>query len=200
MIKRLKIISWVLFILGLFYVALPGPSSINDFPALTPSVKSTLEGDTIQNPNIAAYYSDYRRDFITWFYKNKFAGMHIFSLIFPPVTINHPPERAYQYIRDQQESTFLEEYVYPLRYSFYVNGFEPFIENKTYNRPSNFQGNHIIIRDKTSGEEKYYDSKTTLRFYPTGLFSRVLVYVLIWLSGISLFRLYKEAFISERQI
>ena len=44
-----------LFLVGLTYLLIPGPASINDFYLLPGSTKSDLTGDTIQNPNIAAY-------------------------------------------------------------------------------------------------------------------------------------------------
>ncbi|KKR81613.1 MAG: hypothetical protein UU73_C0001G0111 [Candidatus Daviesbacteria bacterium GW2011_GWA1_41_61] len=187
-----KILS-LIFILGLVYLILPGPTKIEDFPPLTPSLKSTLEGDTIQNPNIAAYFSDFRRDYITDYYKQKFASLHIFGRILPPLTLNHPPEYAYQYIRDQQESTFLEEYVYPLRESFFVNGYEPEVENRIYNRGSDFTGNHIIVRNNGVGEELFFNSKATVRFYPTNILGRVLVYTGIWLAAVLIYKLFLKA-------
>ena len=54
----------VIFLLGLVYLLVPGPSKIEDFPPLPTSTKSALEGDTIQNPNIAAYYSNFRSNIL----------------------------------------------------------------------------------------------------------------------------------------
>ncbi len=179
MIKHLKK-SWIqkiiliIFGLGLFYILMPGSSSIDDFPPLPDSTKSELEGDTIQNPNIVAYFSDFRRDFITSYYCQYFAKLNLFIGFIPPIKINHPPEKAYQYIRDQQESTFLEEYVYPLRGAIFVNGYEPLVENTMYKRADGYVGNHIWY------QEVPYNSKTTLRFYPTNIFQRLFIYFAIW--------------------
>lgn len=184
-----KVILISIFLLGLIYLILPGPKKIDDFPPLIPSLKSNLEGDTIQNPNIAAYFSDFRRDHITAFYQKKFVDLHWLGNIFPLIKLNHPPEYAYQYIRDQQESTFLEEYTYPLRESFFVNGYEPLIENRINKKPSNFAGNHIVYRDSNFGPELFFNSKTTIRFYPNSVFSRILIYLGIWVASLALYQL-----------
>lgn len=175
------------FLIGLFYILLPGPGSIGDFPPLPGSVKSNLEGDTIQNPNISAYFSDYNRAFITNYYKSIFTGKLLFGLI-PATRINHPPEEAYRYVRDQQESTFLEEYVFPLRESIFVNGYEPFIENEIYHAP------HSPYGDRVEYQKNWYLSKTTLRFYPSNIFFRIFVYLGIWVSCYLLYKLSKKVF------
>lgn len=187
--KKHKVILKVIFVLGLIYIIFPGPTKIGDFPPLSPSLKSTLEGDTIQNPNIAAYFSNFRRYYITGFYKQQFANLHWFGRILQPFRLNHPPEYAFTYVRDQQESTFLEEYFYPLRESFFVNGYEPAVENKIFRKPSNFQGDHIVLRINKDSPELFFDSKTTIRFYPANIFFRVLVYLGIWVSGFLLYKL-----------
>lgn len=180
--KKLKVVLLAIFILGLIYVSVPGPTSIDDFPAVPNSTKSNLDGDTWQNPNLVAYFSNFRRDFITQFYKNKFAQMYVWGFIIPPIRINHPPEYAYQYIRDQQESTFLEEYVYPLRSSIFVNGYEPAVENEMNKKIHSFVGDHINY------EERYYESKNTLRFYPSNIVVRLLVYTGIWVSILGIYK------------
>lgn len=181
------------FLIGLVYVLIPGPTMIEQFPPLPNSTKSQLEGDTIQNPNIAAYFADFRRDFIVNFYKQQFMEMHLWRGLLPPIRINRPPEEAYRYIRDQQESTFLEEYVYPLRESFFVNGYEPLVENMIYNRPSNYLGNHIIYREIKDSPERLYEAKATIRFYPTSIFTRIFIYLSIWILAVMLFKLSMKA-------
>lgn len=184
--RRIRLIMLFVFVLGAIYLLLPGPSSIDDFPGLPNSVKSDLPGDTIQNPNIAAYFADVRRDFITRYYKNIFSRMLFLGLPLPIIALNHPPELAYKYVRDQQESTFLEEYVFLLRESIFVNGYEPSVENQILKKQSSEVGNHVIYNGVM------YDAKTTLRFYPSNLSSRLLVYFGIWLSLGLLYRLTKQ--------
>ncbi len=173
---RRKIVL-IIFILGLIYVGLPGAQTINDFPGLSPSTKSNLPGDTWQNPNIAAYFSDYRREDITNYYKEIFSKKILWGIPLPIISLNHPPEMAYQYVRDQQESTFLEEYVFPMRESIFVNGYDPKIENDRYHdRDRSFIGDH------TQYKKVFYNTKTTLRFYPSNIFLRILVYLGIWVA------------------
>lgn len=181
------------FAFGLVYILYPSPSSIYVFPPLPASVKSDLEGDTIQNPNIAAYFSNFRRDFITNFYEDFFKKTIFPILNLPVVSLNHPPEEAYKYIRDQQESTFLEEYTHPLRETLYVNGYEPVIQNRINNRiPSE-------LGDRVEFKEIYYNSKTTIRYYPTSIISRLVVYLGLWVCLFFLTSLSVKAFKADHQ-
>ena len=182
MIKKTVIV--VIFLLGLTYLLWPGPSRITDFPPLPDSLKSDEPGDTFQNPNNAAYFSNFRRPEVTSFYKNEFSYLNIFGFKIPPLNSNHPPEEAFTYIRDQQPSTYLEQFSYPLRDALFVNGFEPFDETgKPYR-----EGATTIY---TAGS--FYDTKTTIRYFDSSPFSRVIVYILIWASGFMLFKLTKKA-------
>lgn len=176
-----KVIVYLIFLLGLMYLFWPGPNSIQDFPPIPDSLKSDEPGDTVQSPNIVAYFSQYDRNKITGFYKNYFTRANF--LIIPPIRLNHPVEEAKQLIRDEQTGTFLEEFVYPLRASIFVNGYEPEVENKMRNRPSNFFGNTILIKDN------FYVSKTTLRYYPVPTLWRLIVYLGIWISILGIYRL-----------
>lgn len=173
---RLIIITF--FLIGLVYILLPGPSSIEDFPPLDPSVRSTQDGDTWQNKNIAAYYSDYRRQEITSFYKNFFSRSILFGIPLPVISLNHPPEKAYQYIREQQESTFLVEYIFPLRESIFVNEVDPELDNASHpERQRSFVGDHIYYHDT------FFNTKATIRYYPSSVFIRLPVYIGIWIAG-----------------
>ncbi len=173
-----------IFLIGLIYLLYPNPKSITQIPPLPGSTKSNLEGDTIQNPNIAAYFSNYNRAFITNFYKSYFKKTIPPFLNLPLVSLNHPPEEAYKYVRDQQESTFLEEYSYPLRGTLYVNGYEPITANIISHATRSYYG------DRVGYQQVYYLSKTTLRYYPTSVVARVLIYFGIWGLGYALARLF----------
>lgn len=174
----------IVFLVGLIYIVVPGPTSIKDFLPLPGSTRSDLPGDTYQNPNIVAYYSNFDRAYITKFYRSVFEQMPFFFFPLPVIRINHRVEDAYQYVRDQQESTFLEEFVHPLRESIFVNGYEPTVENQILGRPGGFLENHIYIYDQ------YFVSKATLRFYPSNILARLTVYLGIWVLGGMLLRLY----------
>lgn len=165
-------------LLLLLYMILPGPTKISDFTPLPDSDKSVLEGDTIQIPNVAAYFSNNYRSFVVPFYSSNYQQKTL--LPFPPLKLNHPPEFSWNVIKRHTDSTFLEELVYPLRDSFYVNGFEPFYENGT----PKFWG-----AIKLNQREKYWYTKTTLRFYPSTIFIRFLVWLSISLSILCLYKL-----------
>lgn len=182
---NIKIIIVIIFMLGLFYILSPGPSSIDDFPPIPDSLKSNEPGDTYQVSDIAAYFSDFDRKKITDFYKIAYQNMHLFGFI-PPIVLNHQPELARVVIRNEQVSTFLEEYTYPFRGSLFVNGYEPFIENEMKRNNHNFVGDHIHI----SG--RYFISKTTLRFYPADFFGRIVVYLGLWLASFAIFEVGKR--------
>ena len=176
-----------LFVLGLIYLILPGPTKISDFPALLNSVKSNLDGDTWQNTNIVAYYSDFRRDGITKFYKSFFSRSLLFGIPLPIISLNHPPEEAYRYVRDQQESTFLEEYTFPLRETIFVNGYEPRTEHIMHNEDTT-----DLVSNTIKYGDNRYNSKSTLRYYPSSPFFRVLIYTGMWVSCVWLYKIYKR--------
>ncbi len=189
----IKKVVWVVFLLGLIYVAWPGPTSIDDFPPLPSSTKSNLPGDTTQNPNIAAYYSQFDRNYITKYYRSIFEQMPISFLPLPVIRINHRVEEAYGFVRDQQESTFLEEFIHPMRESVFVNGYEPAIENQMNGVPSGFIEDHISIYGN------FYASKATLRYYPSSWIWRVLIYLVMWVLMGMLYKLTKQ-FLAERYV
>lgn len=178
----MKLILIIIFLVGLTYVLVPSPKAIDDFPPLPESFKSDEPGDTVQVPNVSAYFSDLRRGYVTSFYKDSLQNL-TFNLI-PPIKLNHPPELANQYIRDQQMSTFLEEYSYPLRESLFVNGYEPFDQK---GKPFNREVFEIVINGIP------FDSKTTLKYYPSSVIVRIFVYFGIWVALILLFELTKRA-------
>ncbi|MFA5933036.1 MAG: hypothetical protein WCV81_02070 [Microgenomates group bacterium] len=171
---------FILFaIILLIYLLIPGPSSINDFPGLPNSAKSNLPGDTVQVPNVSGYFSDNFRAFVTNFYKMSYKSQVVIPFL--PIRLNYPPEFAYTTIKDQTRSTYLEEYVYPLRDSLFINGYEPFYEN---GKPKFFGS------VKSDEQNDIYYNKTTLRFYPSSIWVRVAVWLgilasvyLIWTSA-----------------
>lgn len=174
----MKVMYIIFSSLLLIYMILPGPSKISDFKSLPSSDKSTLSGDTYQIPNVSAYFSDHFRKFVTGFYLKNYQEKT--WLPFPPLKLNHPPEFSWNVIKRHTDSTYLEELVYPLRDSLYVNGFEPFYEDGTPKFWGSFKLNQ--------GERLWY-TKTTLKFYPSNLIVRFLVWVGISFSILFLYRL-----------
>lgn len=162
----------------LIYMIWPGPSNISDFQLLPSSDKSQLEGDTVQIPNVAGFFSDNFREFTVPFYSADYQKLTF--LPFPPLRINHPPEYAWTAIKKHTDSTYLEELAYPLRDSLYVNGLEPFYPDAG----PRFWGSEKF----DAGGHSWY-TKTTLRFYPSKLIIRILVWLgiitsIYWLAGL----------------
>lgn len=162
----------------LIYMIWPTPNKISDFSALPSSTKSTLEGDTIQIPNVSAYFSNNFRKFVVPFYVANFQQDAHFPI--PPIRLNHPPEYSWKVIKVNTDSTYLEELIYPLKSSLYVNGFEPFYEDGS----PKFWGS---VKFEEGGQS--YFTKTTLRFYPSSLPVRMLVWLGIISSTLLLYRL-----------
>ncbi len=160
----------------------PGPGKISDFKPLPDSDKSKLAGDNIEQvPNVAAYFSNnYRESAVPFYIKNYWQKS---LLPFPPLRLNHPPEYSWTVIKKHTDSTYLEELVYPLRDSFYVNGFEPFYSDST----PKFWGS-----SRFESEGHSWFTKVTVRFYPSPLKVRILVWLGIISSLFLLFKLGKE--------
>lgn len=187
-----KVILSIIFILGLVYILSPGPDSISDFSPIPNSLKSDEPGDTTQVPNVAAYFSDFERRDITNFYRQELRDNYFFGKLLPPVSLNYPPRASWQYVRDLQTSTFLEEYTYPLREPIFVNGYEPYVENEMRKGPHSFLGDRIHI------DGKFFKSKTTIRLYPNSWYVRLLVYLGIWGAALALWWATKQIFAKER--
>lgn len=172
-------ILFVIFSVALLiYLILPGPSTIGDISPLPNALKSNLPGDTVQTPNVAGYFSNTYRGVVVPFYQEDYRKKTMF--FFLPLKLNYPPEFAPTAIRDQTYSTFLEELVYPMRDSLYVNGMEPLYEDGSPRYPGAV---HYLE------EGQYYETKTTLRFYPSPVWARLLTWVGVVTSVFLLWKL-----------
>ncbi len=187
---NMKYFFILLFILGLAYILSPTPTSVYQFKQLPNSYQSDEPGDTVQVPNVTAYYSDFNRAGITQFYRQDFRNKYWFGGFLPPVVLNYPPEEAYSDIRDQLNVTFMEEYLYPLKGSIFVGGYEPVVEDNIKNKKHTFVGDHIQLH--MTG--RYYNSKTTLRFYPAPIWLSLIIYLGIWATIIFGFKLIRKVF------
>lgn len=160
------------------------PGSITNFPALPQSAKSTLSGDTVEIPNIVAYFSNNYRKYVMSYYKLSYQGQT--KLPFPPVRLNYPPEEAYTYIKVQTQSTYLEELSYPLRDSLFINGLEPFDE--------------ITKKERYVGATKFmeagqpWETKVTMRYYPSSCLSRIVVWFTVVVSLYLISKLFFRTF------
>lgn len=156
----------------------PGPGKISDFAPLPNSAKSTLEGDTIQIPNVSAYFSNLFRNFVVPFYSKNYQQNSHFP--FPPLRLNHPPEYSWTVIKKHTETTYLEELVYPLRDSLYVNGYEIF-------RPDGSAIFWSVPKLEEAGRE--WPTKHTLKFYTSSILVRIIVWAGIIFSIKQIFKL-----------
>lgn len=159
----------------------PAPSKIDQFSPLPDSVKSTLEGDTIQIPNVAGYFSNNYRDFVLPFYIKDYWRLTFLPV--PPYRLNYAPEFSWTAIKKHTDSTYLEEIVYPLRGSLYVNGLEPLTPGgePRWWGAGKFQEGGIVT-----------ETKVTLRFYPSSVFVRFIVWVGIVVSILFLHKLSRK--------
>lgn len=188
----IKFISGVIFLLGLLYAIFPDPTRIEDFPAIPDSLKSSEKGDTTEYPNTEAYYSDFSRKQITMYYKDAYRKKFWFGYIFPPVILNYSPQDTSRYIRDYYISTtFLEEYVYPLHGSLFVNGYEPYIESELLGKP------HGSLGDRMGVEGKFFASKATIRLYQNYWYQRIIVYLGICFFSYFIYKLWKKAILND---
>jgi len=184
----LVILYSILSIFLLYYMITPGPDGINDFPDLPSSVRSDLDGDVWQVPDVAGYFSSNYRDYAISYYQNKYS--QVSRMPFKPIRLIHPPEYAYTYIKDQTQSTYLEELLYPLRDSLYINGLEPFDEDGVTPR---YEG---AIKPGFKGND--YLTKVTVRFYPSAIISRIIVWAFINLSFYLLFYVSKKVLFGQK--
>ena len=182
----MKKIFIIFSILLLIYMVWPGPSQISDFKALPDSDKSDLAGDTWQIPDVAGYFSDNYREFVIPFYKLNYLQKSFPA--FPPLRINYPPEFSWNVIKKHTDSTYLEELVYPLRDSLYINGFEPFHSDGT---PKYWGASEFV----TFGRQ--WETKVTLRFYPSSVWVRLIVWLGIIVGMIFLYRLGRKVITNQ---
>jgi hypothetical protein len=151
-------IKWLLLgTLGILvsYLLVPSPS----FPSPLPdSPQSREPGDMRDAEHFAAYFTNLSREEVMQHYVSEFRHLGVFGLI-PVLRIrDYPPEEAFTHIADQTLSNYLEELIYPLRESLFVNGYQPGPED-----------------DQIAFEGVQYKSKVTIRYYESNVFVRLLV-------------------------
>ena len=164
--KILKILFVIFSITLLIYLIWPVPQ----FPKTLWDFQSSTEGADRESPLRRGYYTNHTREQLTSHYKREFGW---------GITLNYPPEEAQTLIRDQTQSTFLEEIVHPMRESLFVAGNEvrsnpPFeINDKSYTVK-------VIV--------KYVDSNIVLR-----LFMGILTLGLVWVVANEYINLWKKS-------
>lgn len=159
MIKKILISILVIFnIFVVIYLISPTPK-IKDLPN---SVKSNEPGDTIQIPNVSAYYTNLSRTEVMNFYKSIYSGLFL-------IRLNHPPEKSKEIIKDTIQSYYLEEFILPYKETLYINGFE--WENDVFTKPAE------RIKNKLLFENKEYKAKITIRTFPVSIPKRLISFL-----------------------
>lgn len=151
MIKKTALaIIFIFNLSALLYLISPAPT----LPDLPNSIKSDEPGDTVQIPNVSAYYTNLSRTEIINFYKANYND-------FFRIQLNHPPEKAKNIIRDTIQSYYLEEFVLPYKETLYINGFE--WEKDVFTKPEK------RIKNKLLYHGKEYSAKVTIRTFPVSI-------------------------------
>lgn len=183
--RRWKILILVVYLLGIFYLVLPGPV----IPNLEPALKSVEPGDTTQMPGIWAYYTNLSRQEAVSYYKKAFSRSSFLNIPLPTYILNHPPEYVRETIRDTQQSNFYEEIVQPFRESLFVSGWVP-KEDKVYLAQSLKPITKFIV----DGQD--YDAKITLNYVRSPIWARILVWTGIIFAFILVFKAFRKIIFS----
>lgn len=158
----MKIIIGLIWLFCAVYLLYPDSKFPQDLPN---SLRSFEPADT-ETPNRRAFFTNMTREQIMDFYKRNFVGVLSYRL-------NYPPEEAQSLIRDQTQSSFLEEIVHFGKQSLFINGFVPTKATEQINR----NGVH-------------YTTKVTVRYVPSGFITRLTTLLLLSLVTLSLVKAY----------
>jgi len=172
-----RIILGLIYIFGIYYLALPSPV----YPDLTSSTLSDEPGDTWQHLDQKAFFTDKTRSEVLTELQDSFSLQFL-----PSFRLNYRPEETTQFVREQVESNYLEEIVHPLRESLFVNGWEP------QNSPR-WQIVPYSERLRIEKYNQYYYAKITLRLVESSLWARVLVWSLIFPASYFVFKSLKTS-------
>lgn len=164
----MKALILFVYILGVVYLI----PTIPALPILENATLSNEEGDTWQNPDQRGYYTNLKRSEVLSQIQEK-SKIRIFGITIPNYRLNYRPEEAHQLIRDQLKSNYMEEIVYPLRGSIYVNGWEPKNAPAYANKPAKEIPDISIYGVP-------YDAKITLKPNNSSLASRLLIWTTIF--------------------
>lgn len=164
------LVSALVFILGVVYLALPSPAT----PDLAGDLQSDEPGDTWQNPDQKAFFTDKMRFQVLGELQSKFS-VKLGGFTLPSYRLNYRPEEVGTLVRDQLQSYYLEEIIYPWRESLFVSGWEP------QNTPM-YAAFPRKDRPRVIINEREYLAKITLRPVRSGFFGRLLAWSLVFPS------------------
>lgn len=179
-----KIFLLFVFLLGVIYLSIPTPT----LPELRDSGRSDEPGDTTQHPDQKGFYSNLTRQEVLSDIQSQ-SNLKLLGYTIPSYRLNYPPEEAGTLVRDQLRSNYLEEIVYPLRNSIFVNGWEP------KNAPRNGSQSAAKFSELFLHGTPYND-KITLRPVSSPLWARILVWTLIFPASYLVFLSFKKSLLS----
>lgn len=178
--RKILLITFVSFnLLAFFYLLSPLPN----IPPLTNSQASNLPGDTTQQANISAYFTNLSRTEVITFYKANLNGLF-------RIKLNHPPEKSKEVISDTIQSYYLEEFVFPFKGSVFINGYD--WQKDVFTKPEKRIANKLIFEDIE------YQSKVTVKSYPTPLWQRLVAFYLSELLLITIINIYTQLFFRRK--
>ena len=171
-----KILFGIIFVFNVFslwYLLSPTPT----LPDLANSIRSDLPGDTTQLKNVSAYFTNLSRTEVITFYKANFNGPF-------RIQLNHPPEKAKEIIVDTIQSYYLEEFILPFKQSIFINGYD--WQNDVFTKPEKRIANKMIYKDIE------YQTKVTIKVFPTSIFQRLFGFFGTELAIIIVFFIYRN--------
>lgn len=168
--KKYLFFVFPLYFLGLIYLSAPAPS----IKPLPQALRSTEPGDTWQNPDQQAYFTDYSREEVLKYFSDTFA-LNFFGIKIPNYRLNYRPEDTATYVRGYIDSYYLEEIVLPLRDSLFVNGWNPSLSPIYANQTAEERSHLSIVIDG-----HVFQSKITLKPYYSSIFPRIIIWTLIF--------------------
>lgn len=164
--RKSLIIAFLIYFIGLVYLVLPSPK----YPDLTGATRSDQEGDTWQHPDQKGFYTQLDRPSVLHDIQSQFS-LKLAGINIPSYRLNYPPEEVAIYVREQIQSYYLEEIVYPFRESLFVNGWEP--KKSPINAKLLPQDIPDIVYNGAS-----YSGKVTLKPTNSAVWSRILIWTL----------------------
>lgn len=163
-----KIFYILFFFVLLIYVIIPTP----EFPLPPNDSLQSNEPADLESPLRRSYFTNYTREEVMSHYKNQLSKSTFLGIVLPIYTFNYPPEEAQTIIRDQTNSTFLEEIVSPLRMSVFINGYEPKPEKGS-----------VLVEDNKSWKQKiivkYVENNLGVKIFIVFLTSLVTWFIIV---------------------
>lgn len=135
---------------------------------LSEAFKSDEPGDTWQLKDVSAYYTNKERKDVISYYQDYFSQISLF----PIVRLNHPPEFGREVFIDTKQTYYLEELIFPMKQSLFINGYE--WENDVFT-PVASRKQYILEADG-----KVWKSKVSLKWFSSHVFVRLVTFWSAW--------------------